>query len=76
VKVVSVEGCETVLYLSSHIKLPRLVVQHSFDERRSKKLVHAMGASSSLGLSIRYALTESPRPYGADRDLQPISTQW
>src|SRR5215469_13297804 len=57
-KFMSVEGCETVLDLANRIKLPRLVVQQLFDEAIQQKLVQAMGASSNLGLSIRYALTE------------------
>src|SRR5689334_13308244 len=60
-KLMSVEGCETVLDLANRIKLPRLVVQQLFDEAIQQKLVQAMGASSSLGLSIRYALTEMGR---------------
>ena len=57
----SVEGCETVLDLANSIKLPRLVVQQLLDEAAQQKLVQAMGASSSLGLSIRYALSEMGR---------------
>jgi hypothetical protein len=57
----SVEGCETVLDLANRIKLPRLVVQQLFDEAIQQKLVQAIGASSSPGLSIRYALTEMSR---------------
>jgi hypothetical protein len=60
-KVMSVEGCETVLDLANSIKLPRLVVQQLLDEAAQQKLVQAMGASSSLGLSIRYALSEMGR---------------
>ena len=60
-KFMSVEGCETVLDLANRIKLPRLVVQQLFDEATQQKLVQAMGASSNLGLSIRYALTEMGR---------------
>ena len=52
-KLMSVEGCETVLDLANRIKLPRLVVQQLLDEAAQQKLVQAMGASSSLGLSIR-----------------------
>jgi predicted ATPase with chaperone activity len=60
-KFMSIEGCETVLDLANRIKLPRLVVQQLLDEAGQQKLVQAMGASSSLGLSIRYALTEMGR---------------
>ena len=60
-KLMSVEGCETVLDLASRIKLPRLLVQQLLDEAAQQKLVQAMGASSSLGLSIRYALSEMGR---------------
>ena len=60
-KFMSVEGCETVLDLANRIKLPRLVVQQLFDEATQQKLVQATGASSSLGLSMRYALTETGR---------------
>jgi predicted ATPase with chaperone activity len=60
-KFMSVEGCETVLDLASRIKLPRLVVQQLLDEAAQQKFVQAMGASSSLGLSIRYALSEMGR---------------
>ena len=60
-KFMSVEGCETVLDLANRIKLPRLVVQQLFDEATQQKLVQATGASSSLGLSMRYALTEMGR---------------
>src|SRR4029077_13122394 len=55
------EGCETVLDLANRIKLPRLVVQQLFDEAIQQKLVQAIGASRSLGLSIRYTLTEMGR---------------
>jgi hypothetical protein len=57
-KLMSVEGCETVLDLANRIKLPRPVVQQLLDEAAQQKFVQAMGASSSLGLSIRYALSE------------------
>src|SRR5438270_454678 len=60
-KFMSIEGCETVLDLANRIKLPRLVVQQLLDEAAQQKLVQAMGASSSLGLSIRYALSEMGR---------------
>jgi DNA polymerase III delta prime subunit len=60
-KLMSVEGCETILDLANRIKLPRLVVQQLLDEAAQQKLVQAMGASSSLGLSIRYALSEMGR---------------
>src|SRR5690242_2430500 len=60
-KFMSVEGCETVLDLANRIKLRRLAVQQLFDEAIQQKLVQAIGASSSLGLSIRYALTEMGR---------------
>jgi hypothetical protein len=60
-KLMSVEGCETVLDLANRIKLPRLVVQQLLDEAAQQKLIQAMGSSSSLGLSIRYALSEMGR---------------
>ena len=63
-KFMSVEGCETVLDLANRIKLPRLAVQQLFDEAIQQKLVQAIGASSSLGLSIRYALTEISPNFG------------
>jgi ATPase family associated with various cellular activities (AAA) len=47
--------------LANRIKLPRLVVQQLLDEATQLKLVQAMGASSSLGLSIRYVLSETGR---------------
>jgi hypothetical protein len=61
VKFMSVEGCETALDLANRIKLPRLVVQQLLEDATQQKLVQAIGASSSLGLSIRYALTETGR---------------
>jgi predicted ATPase with chaperone activity len=60
-KFMHVEGCETVLNLADRIKLPRHVVQQLLDEATQQKLVQALGASSSLGLSIRYALSETGR---------------
>jgi DNA polymerase III delta prime subunit len=60
-KFMHVEACETVLELADRIKLPRLVVQQILDEATQQRLVQALGASSRLGLSLRYALSEAGR---------------
>jgi predicted ATPase with chaperone activity len=60
-KFMHIEGCETVLDLADRIKLPRNVVQQLLDEATQQKLVQAVGASSSLHLSMRYALSEAGR---------------
>jgi hypothetical protein len=60
-KFMHIEGCETVLDLADRIKLPRNVVQQLLDEATQQRLVQAMGASSSLHLSMRYALSEAGR---------------
>jgi hypothetical protein len=57
-KFVSVECCETVLYLASRIKLPRLVVQQSFHERRSKNSCRPWAPRAALACPSG---TPSPR---------------
>ena len=60
-KFIHVEGCETVPDLADHMKLPRLVIQELIEEATQQRFVHAMGASTRIGLAIRYALSEAGR---------------
>jgi predicted ATPase with chaperone activity len=57
-----VEGCETLLDLAEHLKLPRRAVQQLLDEAVHQKLIQAVGAApGGLALSIRHALSENGR---------------
>jgi predicted ATPase with chaperone activity len=61
-KFMHLEACETLLELADRIKVPRLVTQQLLDEAVSLKFVQAIGAvPGSLGLSMRYALSEAGR---------------
>jgi predicted ATPase with chaperone activity len=61
-KFMHLEACETLLDLAERLKIPRLVTQQLLDEAVASKLVQAVGAApGSLGLSIRFALTEAGR---------------
>jgi hypothetical protein len=61
-KFMHLEACETLLELADRLKLPRLVTQQMLDEAVALKFVQATGAvPGSLGLSMRYALSEAGR---------------
>ena len=60
-KFMDIEGCETVPDLAARVKLPHNVVQQLLDEATQQRLVQALGASTSLGLSMRYALSQAGR---------------
>ncbi len=61
-KFMLVEGCETLLELAEHLKLPRRAVQQLLDEAVHQKLIQAVGAApGGLALSIRHALSENGR---------------
>src|SRR5205085_651637 len=61
-KFMHLEACETLLDLAERLKIPRLVIQQLLDEAVGQKFMQAIGAvPGSLGLSIRYSLTEAGR---------------
>jgi predicted ATPase with chaperone activity len=61
-KFMHLQACETLLELADRLKIPRLLTQQLLDEAVASKLVQAVGAApGSLGLSIRFALTEAGR---------------
>src|SRR5258707_576733 len=61
-KFMHLEACETLLELADRLKIPRLVTQQLLDEAISLKFVQAVGVvPGSLGLSMRYTLSEAGR---------------
>jgi hypothetical protein len=61
-KFMHLDACETLLELADRLKIPRLVTQQLLDEAVSLKFVQAVGAvPGSLGLSMRYTLSEAGR---------------
>lgn len=60
-KFMYVEASETILDLSSRMKLPRRLVQQLVEDAVRQRLIGATGATSDLALSTHYALTEAGR---------------
>jgi predicted ATPase with chaperone activity len=60
-KFMHLEASETVSDLAARLKLPRSVIQQLLEEATQQRLVQPLGSADSLGLSIRYALSETGR---------------
>jgi predicted ATPase with chaperone activity len=60
-KFIHVEACETILDLAIRMKLPRRLLQRLVEIAVQQRLIGAIGATSDLALSTRYALTETGR---------------